>query len=217
MQSATGFLNKSVIVRGKERPYVMYVPRDYRPDRAWPLIVFLHGRGERGDDGLKPSDVGLGRAIRRNPDRFPCLVVMPQCPDDVYWDKALDIVDAAWQAAVAEYSVDPARVYLTGISMGGFGTWIYGAAHVDQFAALVPVCGGGKAEDAARLSEVPIWTFHGAKDIVVPPDESRRMVEAVEAAGGKIRYTEYPDLEHNCWDAAYSEPKLAKWLFKQHR
>lgn len=214
---ATGFINKSMKVDGKDRDYVVYVPREYDPSKKWPLIVFLHGAGERGSDGLIQSDVGLGRAIRTNPERFPCIVVMPQCPAKVWWDKALDDIEASYAKTVAEYSIDPARVYLTGLSMGGYATWGYGAEHVDRYAALIPICGGGKTEDAAALAKVPIWAFHGTVDDVVKVDESRKMVEAVKAAGGKIKYTEYPKLNHNSWDATYSDPKVIEWLLAQKR
>ncbi|MBI5092695.1 MAG: dienelactone hydrolase family protein [Candidatus Hydrogenedentes bacterium] len=214
---ATGFLNKSLKVDGKERGYVVYVPRAYDPGKKWPLIVFLHGAGERGDDGLIQSDVGLGRAIRQNPDRFPCVVVMPQCPGRVWWDEAADEIELAYQKTVKEYSIDSSRTYLTGLSMGGYGTWVYGAQHIDRYAALAPICGGGKPEDAATLAKVPIWAFHGAVDEVVKPDESRKMVEAVKAAGGKVKYTEYPDLHHNSWDATYGDAEVIKWLLSQKR
>lgn len=214
---ATGFINKSLTVNGKERGYVVYVPRNYDPSKKWPLIVFLHGAGERGDDGLIQSDVGLGRAIRTNPERFPCVVVMPQCPSKVWWDGALDDVEASYKNTIAEYSIDPSRVYLTGLSMGGFATWGYGAKHVDRYAALMPICGGGKPEDVAALTKVPIWAFHGAVDDVVKVDESRKMVEAVKAAGGKIKYTEYPTLNHNSWDATYGDAEAIKWLLSQKR
>lgn len=213
----TGFINKTMSVGSAERPYVVYVPREYDPAQAWPLIVFLHGAGERGDNGLAQTEIGLGRALRFWPHRFPCLVVMPQCPPGVWWDGAVADIDTALADTLRDYSVDPDRVYLTGLSMGGYASWQYGAAHADRFAAIMPICGGGNPADADKLAAVPIWAFHGAKDDVVPVAETRKMVEAVRKAGGDVQYTEYPDLNHNSWDAAYSEAKAARWLLEQRK
>ena len=213
----TGFLNRTVTMVGEERRYVLYKPWEYDSSTSWPLIVFLHGAGERGDDGLKPSDVGLGRAIRHHAERFPALAVMPQCPEDSWWDKELGVVDAVMDAALQTCSVDEDRIYLTGLSMGGFGTWWYGAMHPGRFAALLPICGGGRPEEAGELARVPIWAVHGADDAVVPPSESRRMVEAVREAGGTVEYTELAGVGHNSWDAAYGDPAIIRWLFEQER
>lgn len=213
----TGFLNKTMNVDGADRSYVVYVPRDYRPDSKWPLILFLHGAGERGDDGLAQSDVGIGRAIRFHPDRFPCIVVMPQCPKDVWWDKVTTHIDVALRQSLAEYSIDPDRVYLTGLSMGGYASWQYGAEHSDQFAAIVPICGGGKSAAPTVLAKVPIWAFHGEDDSVVRPSETTRMVEAVQKAGGTIRCTMYPGVDHNSWDKTYGDPEVISWLLQQRR
>ena len=212
---ATGFINKVVQSGAEVRRYVVYVPREYDPAVAWPLIVFLHGLGERGDDGLLQTQVGLPAAIRRWPDRFPCLVLMPQCPESTYWDGAIESIEAALAKTLSEYSVDTTRITLTGLSMGGFATWIYGARAADTFAALMPICGGGNVESAAVLAETPIWAFHGADDTVVPVEQSRAMVEAVRGAGGDPRYTEYPDTGHNAWDKAYADAKAVKWLLNQ--
>ncbi len=217
MSIATGFIDKSMKVDGHERRYVVYVPRGYDPARKWPLVVFLHGAGERGDDGLLQTEVGIGRAIRRWPDRFPCLVVMPQCPTGVWWDGAEDDIDVSLDQTCREYNIDEDRVYLTGLSMGGFGTWIYGALHRDRFAALRPIGGGGDGDDAPALAGIPVWAFHGAQDTVVPIEESRKMVEALRAAGGDVRFTEYPDADHNSWDPAYSDPESIRWLLSQTR
>lgn len=213
----TGFINKTVLVDSGERSYVVYVPRDYDPGKPWPLIVFLHGRGQRGDDGLRQTEVGIGRAVRLWPERFPCLIVMPQCPESGLWDIALDQVDAALERTMAEYNVNRDRVYLTGLSIGGYATWIYGAMHIDTYAALMPICGGGNPEDAATLAQVPIWAFHGAEDPAISPEESRTMVEAVQQAGGSVKYTEYPETGHNAWDQAYGDKKAIKWLLKQRK
>jgi predicted peptidase len=211
----TGFLNRVMDVNGKQRAYVVYVPRDYDPATAWPLVMFLHGAGERGDDGMKQSDVGIGRAIRFHPDRFPAIVVMPQCPERVWWDAATADIDISLAQSLKEFNVDKDRVYLTGLSMGGYGTWIYGAKHAGTFAALYPICGGGREDDAKALAKVPIWAFHGEDDRVVKPEESKKMVDAVQAAGGLVKYTEFPKTDHNSWDKAYDDAAALKWLFSQ--
>ncbi|MDX9975834.1 MAG: dienelactone hydrolase family protein [FCB group bacterium] len=213
----SGFINKTLYEGKNARRYVVYVPREYDATKAWPLIVFLHGAGERGNDGLAQTDVGIGRAIRMHSDRFPCVVLMPQCPEGVWWDKSTNDIDASLEATLDDYNIDHARIYLTGLSMGGFCTWQYGAVHAGRFAALMPVCGGGNPLDAPQLAKVPIWAFHGAKDSVVPVQKSREMVEAVRNAGGKIDYTEFTDLDHNSWDATYNDPKAIEWLLKQRK
>ena len=211
----TGFINKTMEVRGTERRYAVYVPRNYDPAKPWPLIVFLHGAGERGDDGLLQTEAGLPSALRRNADAFPAVMVMPQCPESGWWDKAFEDIERAYELTRAQYNIDPRRIYLTGLSMGGYATWLYGARHPDRWAALVPICGGGKVEDAPALAKIPIWAFHGADDSVVKPEESRKMVEAVKKAGGTIHYTEFEKTDHNSCDAAYRDKKTIKWLFKQ--
>ena len=235
----TGFLDRTVAIAGRSYPYVVYVPRDWSRDRAWPVVLFLHGAGERGTEGQRPAQVGLGSAIRLAPERFPALVVFPQVPLEERWIGAP--ADAAMQAladVVAEFRGDAERIYLTGLSMGGYGTWHLALAHPDTFAALVPVCGGivpnGSAASvrqspltlaaddpyaftAERLRHLPIWMFHGADDTVVLPSESRRMREALEAVRADVRYTEYPEVGHNSWDRAYGESELWRWLFAQRR
>ncbi len=213
----TGFINKTMVVNKKPRPYVVYVPRNYDPKKKWPCILFLHGAGERGDDGLLQTTQGLGNAIRAHADWFPCIVVMPQCPKGVWWDKAVKDITMALELTRRQYSIDDDRIYLSGLSMGGFATWMYGAARVDEFAALLPICGGGRIEDAPALARIPIWAFHGDADSVVPVEESRKMVKAVKAAGGKIKYTEYPGVDHNSWDKTYNDHKVIRWLLRQRR
>lgn len=226
--AATGFINRTMTVDGEQRQYVVFVPRDYDPAKPWPLVVFLHGMGERGADGYLQTEVGIGRAIRRNAERFPCLVAMPQCTADGWWvpdgskwqarfQDCSAHIDRCIEETMDAYTVDEDRVYLTGLSMGGFGTWLYGARNADRFAALMPICGGGRPEDAERLAQVPIRAFHGADDDTVPPERSREMAEAVKAAGGEAAYTEYPDTGHNSWDQAYGDADNIAWLLAQRR
>lgn len=211
-----GFERRTVEVDGRERTYVVYLPADYTPDDRWPLILYLHSSGERGDD-LRHTHAGLGLAIRQHPERFPCLAVLPQCPEELWWTDDPQHLERPFLAALEEFLVDLDRVYLTGISMGGYATWIYGAAHAGRFAALLPICGGGHQEDYGRLCTLPIWAFHGSEDDAVPPEESRRMWDMVREAGGDIRYTEYPGVGHESWDITYGDPAVIEWLLSQRR
>lgn len=232
----TGFINKTAAWLGQPRQYVVYVPRDYTPDRAWPMILFLHGAGERGDDGLLPTEVGIAAAIRRHPARFPAIVVFPQCPKQLFWDVCVDYLEAAMADTRRDYAIDPARIYLTGLSMGGYMTWAWGAVKSDTFAALMPICGGGKPEDLQSLSEqpiaeifgtlperverlktLPIWAFHGKDDPVVPVFRSTQMVKILEREGGKPLLTLYDKTGHNCWDQAYGDEAVVAWLLAQRK
>ena len=222
------FIEKTMVVDGKERTYAVYVPDSYKPKTPCPLVVFLHGAGERGQDGRRQTQVGIGPAILKWPERFPCIVLMPQCPSDAWWSKdgtdwssklkdGGSHIDESMRLVLDEYNVDPKRIYLTGLSMGGYGTWTYGVKHIDTFAALMTICGGGRISDAETLATVPIRVFHGGSDSVVPPAKSREMVDAVRAAGGDIEYTEYPGVDHNSWDATYSDPDVIAWLLSQRK
>jgi predicted peptidase len=201
------------------RPYVVWRPPDYTPVRQWPLILFLHGAGERGSDGRRQASVGIGPALNRFPERFPALVVMPQCPLTSHWSRETQVLAALLDEVMNTFPIDGSRVYLTGISMGGNGSFALAAAHPDRFAAVVPICGwGAPPQMSPALRSVPIWAFHGAVDDIVPAEHSREMVRALAEAGNtRVRYTEYPDLAHVSWDAAYADPSLAEWLFAQER
>ncbi len=234
----TGFLNRTVTVDGTAYRYVVYVPADWTPEHKWPVILFLHGAGERGNDGLVQSEVGIGGAIRRHADRFPAVVVMPQCRKNTNWNapEMQAQASAALDASVKEFSGDDDRTYLTGLSMGGYGTWALASKYPDRFAAIVPVCGGirlprqlasantpASAEDdpylatAKKVAAIPIWVFHGGADPTVPVAESRKMVEALKGLDSGVRYTEYEGVGHNSWDKAYNEAELPTWLLSQKR
>ncbi len=221
----TGFVSFSTQAEGEEQPAVVYVPEDYDPEREWPLVVFLHGMGERGDDGHRQAEVGIGKAIRQNPERFPCLVVMPQCSINTTWSSsknrkgapASKHIDAAIEHVMEKYNIDENRVSLTGLSMGGYGTFSYGALNIERFSALMPICGGGNPDNAAALAKRPMWLFHGGADPVVNPEQSRRMLKAVRDAGGDVQYTEYPGVGHNSWDKAYGTKEAIEWLLAQSR
>ncbi len=211
---------------GGKRIAVLYVPAAYDgSDHAWPLVVFLHGLGERGDDG-KQRTVGIGPAIEKNPERFPCLVLMPQCPSDRTWTKidadwarafepAEDQIDAAIAETERRYRVDERRVALTGLSMGGFGTLMYGARRIDRFCALVAVCGAGRLTDAPALATRPLWLIHGESDPTVPSRLSKDIARAVIVAGGDVRFTGYAGVGHNAWDRAYGDPEVIRFLLAE--
>ncbi len=224
-----GFVPLSANKRAGELPAVMWVPPTYTAEQKWPLIIYLHGSGERGVDNEKQVRVGIGSYIYQHPEWFSsCLVLMPQCPPDHAWTRrdaarfdklspVQDELDATIAAALREYNVDPDRVTLTGASMGGYGTWSYGAEHIDRFAALAPLCGGGFPEDAKTLAQVPIWAHHGDRDLLVRPNVTREMVDAVNAAGGNVTLTMHDNTGHNVWDKAYNRPEFIQWLLSQKR
>ena len=214
--AVTGFLDKTIAIDGREHRYVLYVPADYvhDPKKDWPLLVFLHGVEECGTDGRKQVDVGLGPAIRKDPDRWPFVVVFPQKPDTLsQWAEHGALVMGALAAAQKEYRIDASRRCLTGLSQGGAGTWALGAEHAEMFAAIAPVCGDGKAaEIAPALKATPIWAFHGSDDKTVPVLLSKNLCAAVEKEGGHPVLTVYEHTGHNSWDKAYGESNLAEWL-----
>lgn len=236
----TGFLNRVMTVGGVAYRYQVYVPADWDPASKWPVILFLHGAGERGADGLRQTQFGIGTAIRLHPERFPAVVVMPQCGRNEWWTNPA-MEEQALQAlrqTMEEFNGDAERVYLTGLSMGGYGTWSLAFKHPDVFAAYVPICGGVRppprvpanpertfaggesdpyAEVAGKVGRIPVWIFHGADDPVVPVSESRKMHQALEAAGADVRYTEYAGVGHNSWDRAYAEEELYTWLLAARR
>ncbi|RDI96326.1 alpha/beta fold hydrolase [Meiothermus sp. QL-1] len=201
-------------------PYALYLPSGPAPKRGWPLILFLHGAGERGADGRKQTTVGLGPALQENPSRWPAIVLMPQCPKTGWWRgeplaKAYEILNQV----EAQYGTDPRRVYLTGLSMGGYGVWNLGCQYPERFAALAPICGAGDPFWVwQRLARVPIWNFHGSADGVVPVSFSRALADALAKAGNaRAHFTEYPNEEHAVWERVYREPGFIRWLFAQRK
>ncbi len=238
----TGFLNRSVRLDGTEYAFQVFVPREYRSSMSWPVVLSLHGGGERGNDGLIQTEVGLGRAIRRHATRFPAIVVFPQSPvgETAGWQSiGARVALAALDKAMAEFNTDKSRVYLTGLSMGGNGSWYLAYHHPDRFAAVVVVCGRvserpsstgaagypaiapGSADVfvavADRIRQLPIWIFHGDADPTVPVAESRGMAEALRKINANVQYTELPNIGHNAWDPAYDRADLFEWMFKQRR
>jgi predicted peptidase len=196
--------------------YLLYLPKDYgRTEKKWPLMLFLHGAGERGDNLDLVKKHGPPKLVERGKD-FPFIIVSPQCPAGVWWPEKLDTLVALLDEITSKYAVDTGRVYLTGLSMGGFGTWSLACRHPGRFGAIAPICGGGMWFLADRLKAVPVWAFHGARDPVVPLNMSESMVEAVKRMGGDAKLTVYPEAQHDSWTATYDNPKLYEW-FLSHR
>lgn len=222
---ATGILFREVTIEHKQRRFAIYVPHEYTPDKAWPCIVFLNGSGECGIDGTRQLAVGLLPAILAEPQRWPCIAVFPQKPDQPsQWSEHDALVMGALDLARLEFNIDSNRLYLTGLSQGGAGSWSLGAKHPDLWAAIAPVCGyGDPAVIAPSLTRMPIWAFHGLKDDVVKPEQAKNMVAAIKAeqakdgTGPEPQLTLYPDANHNAWDPTYRGEDLSDWLFEQRR
>jgi len=241
----TGFLEREVTLGSVSYRYQVYIPINYTQDKLYPVILFLHGVGEWGEDGLLPTQVGLGPAIRQARERFPFIVVFPQARRYQLWTGEMaTLALKALDQTVEEFNGDPQRLYVTGISMGGSGTWYVAARAPDKFAAIVPICGFvdikrldiptefktlilednpfAKSPDpyvaiASQISKVPTWIFHGGADSVVSPDESRKMFQTLKALGADVKYTEYDGVGHDSWDRAYAEPDLVPWLLSHRR
>ena len=239
----TGFLDRAVTMGGVEYRYEIYVPRDYDSARAWPIILALHGGGEYGSDGIRPTVGALAKAIRLHPDRFPAIVVFPQAHADGtpgWQQKGGEAALMEVEKAVTEFHGDSSRIYLTGYSAGGNGAWFLGYHHPTRFAALVVICGfvsdftgrqshvfypaiaPASAPDpyaalAQELKSLPIWIFHGDADQNVSVEESRHMATALEAISANVRYTELAGVDHNAWDPAYDNAEMVEWLLVQRR
>ena len=227
---------------GEVLPYRILFPENYNPDQQCPLLLFLHGAGERGNDNEKQlvhgSAMFLEPINRRN---FPAFVVFPQCPEDEWWihtsllqalrgvtdmqesdefaaSGPMKLVMELLDELLFELSVDKSRLYVMGLSMGGYGTFDLLSRHPEKFAAAVPICGGGNPELAERYApHTSLWVFHGEEDNVVPAELSRIMVRAIGEAGGDVTYTEYEGVGHNSWDPAFAEEDLLPWIFNKQK
>lgn len=196
--------------------YLTYYPQSYTEGTKYPVVLFLHGAGTRGDDiGLLRQNPFLRDAIDRYAD-YGFITVAPHCKHGTWFDYFERLRWLTHAIATAPYT-DPARLYLVGNSMGGYGTWQLAMSMPDYFAAILPICGGGMAWNAGQLVHVPVWAFHGEKDNVVSPDESRRMVAAVQDCGGDARLTLYPDAAHDAWTPTYANGEVFAWLFAQRK
>lgn len=210
-QQLTQVITKTVRV-----DYLLYLPPDYNedPKRRWPMILFLHGTGERGHDLEKVRTHGPPKHIAQGRD-YPFVVVSPQCPPDQWWDP--DVLFALLDTVAETARIDVDRIYVTGLSMGGYATWSMATRQPDRFAAIAPICGGGDATQAYKLKALPIWAFHGEKDTAVSPKKSKQMVAAVNKAGGNARLTLYPNTRHDSWTRAYEDPALFEWFLSHRR
>lgn len=242
MAAESGFLNRVISVQGEQHAYQVYVPDHWTPEKKWPVVLFLHGAGERGSDGLLQTDVGLPQAIRKNKTIMPAIVVMPQCRTGGWWsDIAMEeLAMQTLQSAVKEFNGDRSKLYLTGLSMGGYGVWNIGAKHRETFAALVSVSGRLKpapgitvdpnsftaqhmqnvySATAKALAHIPTRFYHGEHDEVVPVTESRKLFEAFQQVQAKTklkaRYDELIGMPHNVWEKVFSDTTLYDWLFQQ--
>ncbi len=210
------------ITRTVRLGYLLYLPKDYAadPSRRWPLILFLHGAGERGNDLEQVKIHGIPKVAERL--GLPFIAISPQCPPDTWWSDHVDALDLLLDDVTANYAVDTARVYLTGLSMGGFGTWHLATIFPERFAAIAPICGGGAwfagfPARAALLKSTPVWAFHGARDPVVPLDETQKLVDVLREAGGDVRLTVYPEAGHDAWSETYDNPELYTWFLAHRR
>lgn len=206
---------KRVITVVIEGQYLLYLPQDYdKSDKKWPLILFLHGAGERGSDLNLVKVHGPPKLIEQGED-FPFIIVSPQCPKEQWW--SLEFLDVLLKEIVANYHVDESRIYVTGLSMGGFGSWALAVKYPNRFAAIAPICGGGNPVKVKPITHLPVWVFHGAKDKTVPLEQSQVMVDALKRLGGNVKFTIYPDAAHDSWTETYNNPELYHWFLQHHR
>lgn len=192
--------------------FLLYLPEGYEKedDERWPLVVFLHGAGERGDDLSKVAIHGPPKKVAAG-ESFPFILASPQCPEDSWWtdEPVLELIDHLENA----YRVDKSRIYLTGLSMGGYGTWHFGTRKPERFAALAPVCGGSAPYRMRWIKNKPVWAFHGAKDVAVPLEESERLISKLkEMKNENAKLTVYPEAGHDSWTETYDNPELYDWL-----
>lgn len=211
-----------------ESRYLLYLPKDYeaKSGRRWPLVLFLHGAGERGTNLAKVAVHGPPKLVKQKKE-FPFLIVSPQCPEDETWSN--QVLFELLDEVMKKHAVDARRVYATGLSMGGYGTWSLALERPERFAAVAPICGGAnlldvllaKSFDTRRreaLRRLPIWAFHGGKDDTVPVSESERLVTALKGLGCRdVRLTVYPEAGHDSWTETYNNPAFYEWLLKQER
>ena len=215
--------------QGQSMPYRLYVPENYDKRKMYPLVLYLHGGGGRGDDNRKQMEGGNGYIVdllvaRSSQAKNPAIVAVPQSPgegwvgyDSITPTRYLSLVLELISDLENSYSIDVNRRYVLGQSMGGFGTFAIISLKPNMFAAAVPVCGGGDESNAGKIAQIPIWIFHGEKDETVSVERSRSMVAALTRAGGKPRYTEYKGEGHLIWTRVVKEPELLPWMFSQKR
>jgi poly(3-hydroxybutyrate) depolymerase len=227
----TGFLNRTLQFRGATYHFQVYLPEGFQRDdhKQWPIILFLHGRGERGAEGMWQTQIGLPAAVRDHPERWPFIIVIPQCPHYHYWtDPDMQAMAmATLDQETQEFNADPSRTYLTGLSLGGYGAWELARSYPKRWAAIAIAAGGifwsyaperwkelsTLPEQYARaVGRTPVWIFHGSLDPIVPVREDEVMYEAFKASNGHMRFWIYQGLSHDCWFRAFNEPDVPRWL-----
>ena len=194
--------------------YILHLPEDFKA--GLPMIVALHGAGERGDDHKKITVHGVARYISEGL-KVPAVVLAPQCPSGFTWNMLTVELKELIDSVAAEYEVDADRISLTGLSMGGFGTWEMGINYPGFFSALAPICGGGMSWRVGEIGKTPVWTFHGDSDDVVPPEGTYAMVAKLRSKGGNVKFTVFQGVKHNSWAPAYEDTKVIDWLIAQNR
>lgn len=219
---------------GEKLQYRLLKPADFDSDKKYPLVIFLHGAGERGADNVAQLKHCMAQfCTTEHRQQYPCYVLAPQCPEEQKWadidwssdkpdfpekiSRSLDLTMQVVDAMLADAAVDKNRVYIAGLSMGGYGTWDALARRPELFAAAIPICGGGNVESVAVFKDIPLWCFHGGDDRVVKTQKSRDMIAALKAAGGEPRYTEYPGVGHDSWTQTFANEETFRWLFGQKR
>ena len=194
--------------------YLLFLPEHYETQQQWPTILFLHGSGERGSKLDQVKKHGIARIVEEQPS-FPFIVASPQCPQNQSW--SVPLLSLLLDEVISSYHVDPDRVYLTGMSMGGYGTWDWATAQPHRFAAIAPICGGGNPDEACNLKKLTVWAFHGALDTAVPLSASEVMIEAIKACDGNVLLTVYPEAGHDSWTQTYNNPELYEWFLQHQR
>lgn len=206
---------QKTITKAVNSHFLVFLPKgSASAKKLWPMIIFLHGAGERGEDIERVKGHGPPKLVEAQPD-FPFIVVSPQVPENSAWDS--DVLDALLQELLHHLPIDSDRIYLTGLSMGGYGTWSFATDHPDRFAAIAPISGAGDPDRACLLKNLPIWAFHGGNDPVVHLKDDQDMVDAVRDCGGNIKFTVYPDEGHDVWTRTYSNPELYQWFLEHQR
>lgn len=212
----TAHILKKMIQKSVELNYLLYLPPDYDENKKYPLILSLHGAGQRGDNVELVREDGIPKILDQGMD-IPFIVLSPQIKPTSFWTPEKDSLMALLDEICANYAVDLNRIYLTGFSLGGYGVWELSTLFPERFAAVVPICGGGLPEKAHKIKDIPVWAVHGEKDENVSVQKSIEMVNALKSCGGNIRFTKYQDAGHNVWDRTYSSPEFYKWLLKHEK
>lgn len=223
LRSVSPVTRKGDLADGQQTPadvlrYLLYLPEHYAADvdRSWPLVLCLHGAGERGSDLDSAAAEGIPRLAEAGHE-FPFVIVTPQCPEPSQWVPEVTTLAGLLNDVVAEYRIDLSRIYVTGFSMGGFGTWSLAIRYPERFAAIAPISGGLWNQSVAPIRHLPVWTFHGEEDDTVPIASTEEIVAGLTALDADVRFTRYPGVGHDCWTQTYENPEFYDWLLAQRR